>query len=274
MDKRRITYVLPYATNYEVNSAGQVANIKTGNELTLRDDNRIKLTNDRSEVIYIYPLRTYNELHYMYGGFGGTYQMGPEFPDYFMKIENFRPVIYNVGYPTQPISEDKYNNVRLLDSTGVRTRINIFKALAIYKLGQEDVGFVHIETHFHNFGYKGSDKHIEPVSQELSNMNVQILHPALRYAKVNLLKYYPGYCVVDNSNPLNVEIYECRTGKQLETTFDSTYGKRYKIVLHKLYIAGGAIGRDVEVGLFLEDFKLNPKDPDARDFLEEWRRWQ
>ena len=271
MDKRRTAYVLPYATKYEVNSTGQVVNTETGNELTIRDDNRIKLTNDGDEVIYIYPLRTFNQLHYAYEGFGTTYPMAPEFPDYFMKIENFMPVFYNIAYPTQPITIGKDRRIQLINFAGVRKGLNIFKAVAIYKLYQEDVGSAYVEDTFGDFGYRSK---LEPAGPELSNKNLQILHPSLRYKNVNLLKHHPGYCIVDNPISDLVEVYNCRTGEPVETTYLATRVKRFRLSVFKPLYNGTPTGRLLYVGLTIDDLGLDPKDPEVMDYMDTWLHWE
>ena len=266
MDKRRTSYVLPYATNYSVSSAGRILNISKNTPLA--DNDRVKITNNDGTQVWIYPKTEFNKLNQERSRGINRRSMSPEYPDYEIDIEGF---VYNVSKPDVALAWTEPFHVRVYDSFGRYPQINTIKEIAKRFYNQVDSGEVFLETVFGEFGEPGSEYMCNHLP--FYENRVQIIHYSIEHRRKHLLRYFKGYCVLEEDLSQGWDVAKCRTGEIMEKTYDAQNNIYFRMPVN-LYSqdreTGKIITETIHVGITLEQLKLDYSEPSRAYKAPRW----
>lgn len=169
-------YDIVGASKYEVTHDGRVFNKNKDKKLGVREDGRVKITNDEGKQIYITPSRAYNEAKYeddktttrKVGKVDKTsrvdnrplrttlnfFDLGPDYPNYYI---DRNAEVFHIQNPNVHLMHFAGDRVYLHNSTLKRmVNVNRFKLFAIHVLGQNNIGPVHVEYFY--FMYENRNK--------------------------------------------------------------------------------------------------------------------
>ncbi len=270
MDKRRTAHVLPFATNYSVNSDGRVVNIKKNKPLALND--RVRVTNNEGTQIWIYPMTEFNKLELSMERARNRRSMEPEYPNYEIDIEGF---VYNVSQPDIALAWTEPFHVRVYDSFGHRPQINVVKEIAKRFYRQADSGEVFLEYCFNEFGEPGKE---EPCNHlPFYENRVQIIHYSIEHRRKHLLRYFKGYCVLEGDMTHGTDVAKCRTGEIMEKSYDEENNIYFKMPV-KIFSQDRAtnkfVSETIHVGLTLEQLKNDYSDPTTALNARRWETFK
>ena len=263
-------YPIIGASKYEVTHDGKVINRKKDTEMGIRKDGRVKITNDEGKQIYITASVEYGRARFEDGRITirrvgkidppsevddreirttlNFFELGSDYPNYYITR---KAEIFHKDNPNEPLQHYENNRVYLYNaSLKTTTNVSRFKMFAIYVLGQQNIGPVHVEYFYFMYESKNMTnatitrndicKAKETISNgtidesvidayssvvhgrycgndPLTEKRVQIIPDKIKYFRYRLLEFYKGVVFVFE-NRQEFYILDIKTGNRVERT--------------------------------------------------------